>query len=305
MKGEIVPFSIVVPVKNDYARLRQWLDALELQYSFAAEVVIVENDPESECPDGVGSVCDWLEHYRGKTDIRWICHTGHIADAMNAGANAALYSHVYFSSVSDVLDPNLARYVARKLDVAKNSRCPLLLGSRWVDDRTGAEWSRHVDQSGYRAPAAFYNGRPFVASHSMLFERDWIVRNPFDKELHWHCDHKATHDYICQRGVVCEPELAVTVRVHNDSYSNRGMSSSTQRDVLAKLASWYVTLDARYARRGMAHTTLGRPMLRAMEALGYSPSKEERSAATMASIARAIRMHAPAPVVRMLVKAFA
>lgn len=97
-----LPITIVVPVRNEGARIAAFLDA----HRWAAECVVADN----------GSSDDTVQQAEA-AGARVIRHpAGTIADARNAGADAASYDWILALDCDEVADPELASELAALTD---------------------------------------------------------------------------------------------------------------------------------------------------------------------------------------------
>jgi len=159
--------SIVVPIYNMEAYLRQCLDSLYVQIDNTMEVILVNDGSTDASPQ----ICmEYVEQYSETILINK--ENGGLADARNAGMNVATGEYTYFIDSDDWLAPNAIRTL---YNYAIEQHCEVVQGGFYYAFENHLEYDNRwkIDE----------NTHPFtLTKHEAMKE---LVKQQYIKNFAW------------------------------------------------------------------------------------------------------------------------
>ncbi len=138
--------------------------------------------------------------------------------AMNTGLREVTGSYVHFASCSDVPDRHFIETFLPHISPQQGEAGPLAVfgRARWVDDRTGVEWT---------------SGPGDLVSHAAVFRVAGL--KPFAQALRWHCDWWAMKQ--ATKAPAFAHDVVKTIHLQRGQYSDVDRYGDENLDVLHEL----------------------------------------------------------------------
>jgi glycosyltransferase involved in cell wall biosynthesis len=179
--------SVIIPVYNRQAYLRDCIDSLFAQTHHDLEIILIDDGSTDETP----KICDEL----AKADSRILflkgSHGG-VSAARNLGLDAATGKYVFFLDSDDAIHPRLLETLASAMDQENAA-----MGGTWVINVPDSKWNAvpkliarypHADSITFHAhsetvDALFRCTSPFGLIGGVMMRRDLIGSTRFRKDI--------------------------------------------------------------------------------------------------------------------------